>query len=190
VALVSSWSIKKARNNQLNRNHANNREGNLRWKMEYANMKKCYSNWYIVAGITTVITLSLIPTRVYGLILTFACISTGILSLSLYLVYALRQSKKDYAGKISKLADEYEQKQMDFRYELSDTSVKYSDQERQYDMAWSLFASYSVYEHNIILSLRSSQVFFFGEATEGPDAETYARMLALVKEKLPYKEIR
>lgn len=166
------------------------REGDFRWQMGALKTKKRFNRMRIVTCVIIAAMGFSAAKSVNGLLLAFACIVAGLVILSMYFTYAQRKSNEAYAQQVRQLADDYEARQMSVRYVFSDASVKYLDKEHETEFPWESFASYALFNDYLILSMANGNRYLFEETTEGPEAANYAAILALVEEKLPYKEIK
>lgn len=163
------------------------REGDFRWKLNALKTKKRFNTLRIITCVIIAVMGFSSAKNIYGLLLTFACICAGLVILSLYYTYAQKKSNEAYAGQVRELADDYEQKQMNVRYEFSNASVKYLDSERQMDFPWESFTAYTIRDSYLILSMKNGNTYLFEETTNGPEADNYKQIRALVQAKLPVK---
>ena|SRR5690554_3284421 len=88
------------------------------------------------------------------------------------------------------LAERYDNIGMDCVYEFTDESLRYWDAEKHFDLKWSLFKNYSIYDKYLLLFVEESLVdlLMFSETESAKEEADYHKIVAFVKTKLTYKK--
>jgi hypothetical protein len=88
------------------------------------------------------------------------------------------------------LAERDENIGMDCIYEFTDASLRYWDAEKHFDLKWSVFKNYSIYDEYLVLFVGETLVdlLMFRETESAKEEDEYHKILAFVKTKLAYKK--
>lgn len=99
-------------------------------------------------------------------------------------------SQRRHARHARLLAERYDNIGMDCVYEFTDESLRYWDAEKHFDLKWSLFKNYSIYDKYLLLFVEESLVdlLMFREAESAKEEDDYHKIVAFVKTKLAYKK--
>jgi hypothetical protein len=87
------------------------------------------------------------------------------------------------------MADRLEKFPDPVMHEFSEEKICYRDAEKYLELKWSALKAYSFHEGCLVIWLGKTQfdALIFKENEEGLDSKTYARLLELIKIKLPLK---
>lgn len=158
------------------------------WTIRWRKNKKGLRQWWTLSLIIYILGLLLITDKEPGNPFTFIGLAFLIIAglFTLFRIYSWRTTNKN----IKSIAEKYEEVKMDCVYELSEDSIKYWDKEKHLDFKWSVFRHYSLFNGYLVIffsdSLYYSYLFPQGET----DDDKYNKILALVKAKLEYLEIK
>ncbi len=158
------------------------------WKAKWKNYKKRLI--YILISSIVILVIGLIGKSEKEPSNPFIFIGIGSLLIYLIVAFAMFCSWNNYNQKLKKIADKLEESKTNIIFELSQDSFKYWDYEKHYDLKWSVFSHFTIYQDNIILFVNNSIIGGYIFSKNDLEIDRFENILEVVKTKLEYKEIK